>query len=275
MKKVSIVGLGWLGMPLALSLISRGYQVAGSKTTQDGLDAARMSGVNACQLVMTPTPECDDEDWQQLLDCDVLIITLPARREPEQAEIYRQSVQILVDSALSQHVSRVIFISSTSVYGKGEGEVSEDSSRTPQRVSGKVLVELENWLHDLPNIQVDILRLAGLIGPDRHPGRFLSGKQGLPDGNCGVNLVHQEDVIAAIQLLLAQTQGGYIYNLCAPVHPRKRDYYPLMAKKLGLAAPEFAPTDNDSRGRIISGQRICCELGFEYRFCDPQLMPIL
>lgn len=46
MKKVAIVGLGWLGMPLALSLMSRGWQVTGSKTTQDGVEAARMCGID-------------------------------------------------------------------------------------------------------------------------------------------------------------------------------------------------------------------------------------
>lgn len=42
MKKVAIVGLGWLGMPLAMSLSARGWQVTGSKTTQDGVEAARI-----------------------------------------------------------------------------------------------------------------------------------------------------------------------------------------------------------------------------------------
>ena len=37
MKKVAIVGLGWLGMPLAMSLAARGWQVTGSKTTLDGV----------------------------------------------------------------------------------------------------------------------------------------------------------------------------------------------------------------------------------------------
>lgn len=275
MKKVSIIGLGWLGMPLALSLAGRGYIVAGSKTTQDGVEAARMTGVDAYPLVMNPSPECEAEDWEQLLNCDVLIITLPASRDPEQADIYRQSVQLLVDSALSKQISRIIFISSTSVYGSGEGEITEASSLKPERVSGNALVSIENWLHDMPHLQVDILRLAGLVGPDRHPGRFLSGKQELPEGNCGVNLVHQEDVIAAIQLLLKQPQGGHVYNLCAPLHPRKQDYYPQMAKKLGVPPPQFTPTDRTSLGRIINGQKICRELGFEYRFEDPALMPLL
>ncbi|STF45106.1 protein YeeZ [Escherichia coli] len=47
MKKVAIVGLGWLGMPLAMSLSARGWQVTGSKTTQDGVEAARMSALTA------------------------------------------------------------------------------------------------------------------------------------------------------------------------------------------------------------------------------------
>ncbi|AWH87567.1 SDR family oxidoreductase [Limnobaculum parvum] len=275
MKKVSIIGLGWLGMPLALSLAGEGYTVAGSKTTLDGVEAARMSGVDAYPLVMTPSPECDAEDWEQLLNCDVLIITLPASREPERAEIYRQSVQLLVDSALSKQITRIIFISSTSVYGPGDGEITEESALKPERVSGSALVSIENWLHDLPHLKVDILRLAGLVGPDRHPGRFLSGKQELPEGNCGVNLVHQEDAVAAIQLLLRQPQGGHVYNLCAPLHPRKQDYYPQMAEKLGIALPQFTPTDRTTLGRVINGQKICRELGFEYRFEDPALMPLL
>ena len=54
MKKVAIIGLGWLGMPLALSLMSRGFDVVGSKTTPDGVDAARMLGIECYQLEMTP-----------------------------------------------------------------------------------------------------------------------------------------------------------------------------------------------------------------------------
>ena len=50
MKKVAIVGLGWLGMPLAMSLAARGWQVTGSKTTLDGVEAARMSGIESYPL---------------------------------------------------------------------------------------------------------------------------------------------------------------------------------------------------------------------------------
>ena len=221
MKKVAIVGLGWLGMPLALSLSARGWQVTGSKTTLDGVEAARMCGIDGYQLQLTPELVCDSDDLDALLDADALVITLPARRTGEGDDFYLQAVQEIVDSALAHNIPRIIFTSSTSVYGETEGSVKETSPLEPVTASGRVLKELETWLHDLPGTSVDILRLAGLVGPERHPGRFLAGKTDVANGAHGVNLVHLEDVISAITLLLQAPKGGHIYNLCAPAHPTR------------------------------------------------------
>ena len=62
MKKVAIVGLGWLGMPLAMSLAARGWQVTGSKTTLDGVEAARMSGIESYSLRLEPELVCEADD---------------------------------------------------------------------------------------------------------------------------------------------------------------------------------------------------------------------
>lgn len=80
MKKVAIVGLGWLGMPLALSLTARGWQVTGSKTTQDGVEAARMCGIESYVLKLEPELFCEPDDLDALMNVDALVITLPARR---------------------------------------------------------------------------------------------------------------------------------------------------------------------------------------------------
>lgn len=80
MKKIAIIGLGWLGMPLAQSLVRRGIEVVGSKTTPDGVEAARMSGINCFQLQLTPELLCDPDDLAQLMTVDALVITLPASR---------------------------------------------------------------------------------------------------------------------------------------------------------------------------------------------------
>ncbi|SQI23027.1 Nucleoside-diphosphate-sugar epimerase [Salmonella enterica subsp. arizonae] len=161
MKKVAIVGLGWLGMPLAMSLAARGWQVTGSKTTLDGVEAARMSGIESYPLRLEPELVCEADDLDALLDVDALVITLPARRSGPGEDFYLQAMQELVDSALAYRIPRIIFTSSTSVYGDVQGVVKENTPRNPVTASGRTLKELEDWLHNLPGTSVDILRLAG------------------------------------------------------------------------------------------------------------------
>lgn len=138
MKKVAIVGLGWLGMPLALSLTARGWQVTGSKTTQDGVEAARMCGIDSYPLRLEPQLVCDTEDLDALMNVDALVITLPARRTGAGEGFYLQAVQEIVDTALAYHIPRIVFTSSTSVYGNVNGTVKENSPRLPQTASGQV-----------------------------------------------------------------------------------------------------------------------------------------
>lgn len=274
MKKVAIVGLGWLGMPLAMALTARGWQVTGSKTSPDGVDAARRCGIDAFQLVLTPELECEAEDLERLMAVDALVVTLPASRTVQGGEAYLQAVQNVVDTALAKKVPRIIFTSSSSVYGSGNGVMKENSPLQPETVAGKTLVELENWLHDLPGTSVDIVRLAGLVGPNRHPGRFLAGKTGLENGGHAVNLVHLDDVVDAIVLLLQTPKGGHIYNLCASKHPSRDSFYPSVSKQLGLEPPTFANEVERSAGKVIDGSKIANELGFEYTYDDPMKMPL-
>ncbi len=273
MKKIAIVGLGWLGMPLALSLTARGWQIAGSKTTPDGVEAARMCGIDSYLLRLEPELVCETDDLDALMNVDALVITLPARRSGPGEDFYFQAVQEIVDSALAYQVKRIIFTSSTSVYGNASGMIKESAAREPATASGRVLKELEDWLHHLPGTSVDIVRLAGLVGPGRHPGRFFAGKTA-PDGQQGVNLVHLEDVVAAITLLLQTPKGGHIYNICAPQHPARAVFYPQMARQLGLEPPVFTSGAEENKGKLIDGSRICHELGFEYQFPDPLIMPM-
>lgn len=168
MKKVAIVGLGWLGMPLALSLMARGWQVTGSKTTQDGVEAARMCGIDSYPLRLEPQLVCDTEDLDALMNVDALVITLPARRTGAGEGFYLQAVQEIVDTALAHHIPRIVFTSSTSVYGNVNGTVKENSPRLPQTASGQVLKELEDWLHNLPG------NLGGYSASGRAGGAFPS-----------------------------------------------------------------------------------------------------
>lgn len=273
MKRVAIVGLGWVGMPLALALMARGWQVTGSKTTPDGVEAARMCGIDSYLLRLDPMLDGDSDDLAQLLDVDALVITLPARRSGDGPDFYLQAVQEIVDSALARSIPRIVFLSSISVYGAQDGVISEQSPQAPQTDSGRVLCELESWLHSLPGTQVDILRLAGLVGPGRHPGRFLAGKQACAAQDV-VNLVHLEDVVSAIIRLLESESGGRCYNLVAPGHPTRGEFYPQMARRLGLASPIFTTETKQRAGKLVDGHLICEQCGFRYQYPDPLTMPL-
>lgn len=275
MKKVAIIGLGWLGLPLALELMRSGMAVVGSKTTSDGVNAARMSGIDCYQLRFTPDIECEAPDLEQLMNAtDVLVIMLPVNKTEEGGIGYLKAVQLLVDTVLSYAIPRIIFTSSTSVYGTQSGTLNEDAKLYPNTEEGKTLVKVENWLHQLPNISVDILRLAGLVGEARHAGRFLAGKTALTGGNEPVNLIHQDDIITAIKLLILRPEGGNIYNLCAPEHPVRSSYYTMASQRVALQPPEFIAESTPMIGKIIDGSRICKELGFEYNYPDPTNMPM-
>ncbi len=65
-----------------------------------------------------------------------------------------------------------------------------------------------------------------------------------------VNLVHLQDVVAAIELLLQAPKGGHIYNLCAPRHPARGLFYPQMARELGLPPPVFSDSPDGGEARL-------------------------
>lgn len=69
-----------------------------------------------------------------------------------------------------------MFISSTSVYGNLNREITEEDETFPETESGKALVKVEKLLRNEKEINITILRFGGLIGYERNPGNFLAGK---------------------------------------------------------------------------------------------------
>lgn len=287
--KIAIVALGWLGLPLAKKL-SLNHQVVGSKRTVQ----AGPLGVEVFPLTLPLNPLSlqDNPNTRSHLEglfaqTQSLVIILPASRQPQILAEYAQSVSDLVKLTIDYGIKQVIFTSSTSVYGDLPGRYNEDSPCQPTSGPGKVLVEVEQMLIEKLGPKVTILRLAGLAGYGRHPGRFFSSPHARADninGDVGVNFVHGEDVIRAIEHLIhLYTQQGHptqtnatIYNLCAPIHPSKTPFYAHSAAQLGLAAPVFKQNVRIETthpmpqfNRIIEGTRIISEIGFAYQQPNP------
>lgn len=262
-KSVTIIGLGWLGLPLGLALHKQGWQVKGSQRV---IKEALPFEARALSL-----PIHNSEQTQvltALLNTQALIITLPPNKF-ESLTAYKQNVKALVTQALLLGVTHIIFTSSSSVFPSHSGYFDEACEPQPDSEQGKCLFELEQWLLS-QSIRVDIVRLAGLVGGQRHPIKYLAGRT-MQAGNSPVNLVHLDDVVQAISLLFEKPEGKRLFHLVAPEHPLRKDFYPQAAKAFGLAEPQFICDESDSK-RLFIGNKICRELGFSYQFSSPLLM---
>lgn len=257
MKSVSVVGLGWLGLPLALHLKQQGWAVKGTKQTEDHVPTMKKMGIDCYLFTLA-----QDEFPAEIVQAEALVINIP----PNATNVahYGAGIKRLISHGILQKVRHTLFVSSSSVFPQQEGVFDEQSLTVESDVSSQALIELETWLLSL-DITCDILRLAGLFGQARHPVKYLAGKTDLTAGSQPVNLVHLNDVIGAIELLLNHPQGQRIFHLCAPSHPTRDTYYTQAAKRLGLPLPHFA---KESKGiqRIIDGSKICRELGFQYQY---------
>ena len=113
-------------------------------------------------------------------------------------------------------------------------------------------------------IQVIILRLAGLFGPGRSPGRFFSGKTNIPNGLAPVNMIHQEEVVSLINSLIDSDSASGVYIGSTPSHPTKEEFYTLAAHIDKLPEPDFIP--EKLSWKIVESERVEKELGFIYKF---------
>ncbi|HEY1061811.1 MAG TPA: SDR family NAD(P)-dependent oxidoreductase [Daejeonella sp.] len=261
-KVINLLGCGWLGYPLALDLISRGFIVKGSTTSPEKIPVLKASGIDP--ILVQFDQSHPEPDLTELLDGDILIVSVPpGRRNVEGPDNYKRMGEILSSQIPGSSISKLIFISSTSVYSDSNSVLTESSEISPQTTSGKIIAEIEKSLLALP-IQVIILRLAGLFGPGRSPGRFFSGKTNIPNGFAPVNMIHQEEAISLINSLIDSNTSKGIYIGSTPSHPTKEEFYTLATRLDKLTEPEFIA--EKLNWKIVESERVEKELGFSYRF---------
>ena len=113
--------------------------------------------------------------------------------------------------------------------------------------------------------------MAGLIGGNRHPGRFFSNKK-INNAKAAVNLIHRTDCIQIIQQLLHSQSAEGIYNACTDLHPSKGTFYGAATVSLGFKRPEmeFASTADFKK---VSNNKLKKQL--QYSFRHPDLMQLL
>ena len=179
----------------------------------------------------------------------------------------------LIDAALSAGVAHIVFISTTSVYGDDTNNViTEQSATNPQTASAKAHVTIENYLLSKQGeVDISIVRLAGLVGPDRHPARSLSGRQ-LDAGNKRINLVHVHDIVSALTLITCDKPLNDVIHLCSLSHPKRGTYYVDAANAMDIDAPHFSDTEAQPCGKVIDATQSWERLNITPTYGDPYNM---
>lgn len=266
MQSVGIIGCGWLGFPLAKNLLQSDFQVRGSTTNIEKLDKLKGAGIDP-YLIDLPGMEEDDSD---LFRVDIVVINIPpGRRNPDVRRDYPRAVsQVLAQINKANKAKKIIFVSSTSVYGNRHDHISEDTRPDPQSDSGVAILEAEQLIKNSKMPYV-ILRFGGLAGPDRHPGRFLAGRKGLTSGKQAINFLHLVDAIGVIRYFIMNENGDdEVYNIVSPQHPQKSVFYQKMCNDLGVVPPEFTET-SEVFLREVSVEKFLRISNYEFRYPDP------
>lgn len=257
---VSILGCGWYGKALAKSLLKNGVTVNGSATSPEKLQQLSDLGIIPCLVNF----KADGEDYDpEFFECDILIVSIPPKARKGEAKDYLPKIQRIINVINRHQTAKVIYISSTAVYGDINGEVNEHNDPEPDTESGKTLFEAENLFKQQTTFQTTIIRFAGLVGPGRHPGRFFAGKKDIPNGNAPVNLIHLDDCIGITLAVIDQDVFGYLINASSPDHPTKSDFYLQATLRAGLPAPEFINELNS--WKLINSVHVQQVLNYEFK----------
>lgn len=264
MTKISILGCGWLGFPLAKALLEKGFSVNGSTTSKDKLGLLEIAGINPF-LISLNSNEIQGNIEGFLENSEILIIDIPPKLRNPENDSFVEKIEKIIPFIEKYSIKKVVFVSSTSVYDDvfPLARITENSIPNPNTESGKQLLQAEQILISSSEFKTTVLRFGGLIGDDRHPIHFLSGRKNIDNPDAPINLIHQQDCIGIILKIIQTESWNEIYNAASPFHPSRKDYYTQKAIDFNLALPEFNPTE-PSIGKTIFSEKLIRDLNYVF-----------
>lgn len=262
------MGCGWLGLPLAERLVQQGYRIKGSTTSPVKIETLLLKDIQP-YLLDLGSEQLDKPALADFLEADVLVLNIPPRLRSDGGEEYLRQMHLLLKAMLDSPVGRLLFVSSTSVYQDLNRVVTEDDINfTEEQEPNNQLLQAERLFQDREDWVCTVVRFGGLVGGSRQPGRFLAGKQNVPNGDAPVNLIHQDDCVAILERIIAAQKWNKVYNACADSHPLRRNFYDAAARQLGLEPPSFSDMEQ-TQFKLISSQFLKDDLAYSFLHPDP------
>lgn len=271
MHTISIIGLGWIGLPLARLLQAAGNPVIGSTTSEEKIRTLREEGIEAVQFSLNPQPV--GTEYERLFLSDILVINIPPRSRMDGGIGYLKQLSYLSELLKTAPVKNILYVSSTGVYPDQQQATAytEEEILDSERTGNINLWKAEEFLKTSLSQNLSIVRFGGLLGDDRIPGRYVSGKEHVP-GHTRVNFIYRLDAARLLQFVIQKELWGTTFNGVAPLHPKRKAVYEKNCEALGIDPPASYAQQNPDEQRIISGEKIILA-GFEFDYPNPLDFP--
>lgn len=250
-----IAGVGYVGFRVARQWHSDGYDVHAITRSSERAELFRSYNLRpiVLDLARPATP------YAVLPHADVVLWAVGYDRVAGVArdQVWLTGLARLLDN-LPSAPQRFIYVSSTSVYGNGEGETVDETSPTaPVSEGGQCCMRAERLLREkfnvlYPRTHVVVLRMAGIYGPDRLLRRVadLKNRKALPgDPDSWLNLIHVDDAVRMIQHAATASSIPNTINVVNSGTISRRQYYSHLSKLVGAPPPVFDSTASGSRIR--------------------------
>ncbi len=272
-----IVGCGYLGRRVGRLLVARGDRVFGSVRSARSAETVRGWGIEPALADVT---EPDSLKGLPPVDRVVYCVGFDRSAGVPMREIYEEGLARFLKS-LKKPPMRIVYASSTGVYGQDDGSwVDEESPTEPRHESGTVCLRAEEILRSWSrenSVESVVLRFAGLYGPDRIVRRApIERGEPIPgDPDRFLNLVHIDDAAEAAVLSLLRAEVGPLFTIADDRPVTRREYYGLVARTIGAPEPVYRVPEpgspesrRDEANKRVSNRRVRRELGWVPTFPD-------
>lgn len=255
-----VVGCGYLGRVVAARWLAQGRPVAAVTRTR----AAELAAAGIRPIVADVT---DPTSLDRLPEAATVLYAVGMDRSAGKSmrEVYVAGLANVL--AALPRPGRLIYVSSTGVYGQTDGSaVDEDSPADPAEPSGRVVLEAERTLRAaMP--EAIVLRFAGIYGPGRVLRRaaLLAGELLAADPDKWLNLIHVADGADAVLAAEARAAAGDTLIVSDGTPASRRQVYTEAARLLGVEA-KFAPGPPAAEPNRRAVNRRLRALGWAPRF---------
>lgn len=239
---VLIVGLGDIGRKLAANLVAQGHAVTGMSRTAQTLTDVRHLAQSVHQA-----------NFEQLAPIDwvYVLLTPDARTVDSYAHIFVDSLNPLYAALQNHSVQRVVFISSTSVYGSGQGDwMDESTPPQPDTPTATVLWQAEQQWQQTWAEKLIVVRPSGIYGSNRL--RLINWVEQAKPVKCNqwTNRIHSYDLAGFLAHLISLQTLLPLYLATDNQPSLQHEVLDYIAKQRGI--PPVAKID-----AALSGKKLC------------------